>query len=126
MKKLRSQIFFKSVVLLFFTTYLFYALTNIFSTPGHLNQVTSAAIFSGVSHRRNELSNGGQARIFIRLADKCFLDENQLNSLKFTGILLVTIFTFLLVDARRRSSWPVARLFYNKQHSYLALRALRI
>jgi hypothetical protein len=126
MKKLRSHIFFKSIALLFFTTYLFYALTNIFTSTGNLNRLPDSANYAGMSHRRNTFDIYTPVMRFTRLADKCFLDENQFNSIKFTGFLLITIFTFLLVENTQRVWWPLTRLFCNKQYAYLALRTLRI
>jgi hypothetical protein len=126
MKKIKSRIFIKSIVLLFSAAYLLYALGSVFFTPVGLNLCPNSAISTGFAHRRNSVDYNEHNVTFYCFADKFYLDENQLNPVKLVALLLITLFGFLLFETRRTFSPLSIRLFYNKQPCYLSFRTFRI
>jgi hypothetical protein len=126
MKGLKSLRLFKWVTLLFSAVHLFYALTNIYFLPRSLPFSSAPSAFSGIRARRNSVDNNHHAINFSRMADRCFLEENQPDSTKFIAVLLVTFFSSMLFATRQIFPFVYKRLFYHQQYSFLALRAIRI
>jgi len=126
MNRLKSHIFFKSIALLFSTVYLFYALSSIFFVPRSLNLAANVIAYFGFSARRNSVERSEHTINFSRLADKCFLDDDQYSPVKFIGLLLIAFSGLFLIGTRRLFLPLSSCLFYNKQYSYLYLRTFRI
>jgi len=126
MKGLKSLRLFKWVTLIFCASYLFFALTNVFFLSRSLPFSSIPSLFSAVGVRRSSVDNNHHAINFSRLADKCLLEENQPDSMKFIAVLIVTFFSLMLFATREVFPSLYMRLFYHKQYSFLALRAIRI
>jgi len=127
MKKLKTQIFFKSLVLIFLSAYLLGSFANMLFIPSYVPiGVQSASVTpAGFSKQANYCDF--HAKNFLRVFDRSTIENNSFNELSFMPKSIELIFVeFAIPGVNNASIPPQINLFYNQRHSYLSFCTFRI
>ncbi len=127
MRKFRSQVFFKYLVLVFLMVYLFGSFSNMFCIPRYspISIITFTPPFFAFNKVVKNINY--HTANFLQLIDKSVLNNDQLDATSFVPkCLLLIFFGFGLFKLKLRSTPRRSNVFYNLQYSYLSLCTLRI
>jgi len=127
MKKLKTQIFFKSLVLFFLSAYLLGSFANVLFIPSYVPICVQPSFVSptGFSARSNYIDF--HTKNILRVFDRSTIESNAFNEFSFIPKSIELIFAgFAIPDVKTISVPPQINLFYNHRHSYLSFCTFRI
>lgn len=128
MKKFKTNIFFKHLVLIFSIVYLLGSFTNMLFIPHYTPAYakTSPASVLSFNNRRVNRVNFRSAN-FLQIIDKSTLENDQFSVLRlFPKSFLIIFIGSGLPGLQLRSTLSPIHIFYNLQRAYLSFCTFRI
>jgi hypothetical protein len=127
MKRRKSQIFFKLLVVSFLTAYLAGSFTNMLFIPRYVPEYCQAAFAPAITFNRQVINPYFHSDNFFRVFDKLTIENDAVNELNFIPKTFDRIFAVCGLPQKTEILIPpYSSIFYNHQYSYLSFCTLRI